>query len=175
MKNGNDKLDELLRQFMDDSHVHDFKEDLDFADCVFAAYPVPAVRQETLAAIKAKIRRKLMRHRLLTAGKWMAAAAAVLFIAVLTGDRLVAPAKRIPSIAATFYSNEDIWRDDFFAMNSQVDSIEQELTELAGAIHAAPVKAFGATDTFSIDMKELDEIEHFTKNTSLGKGGFYAH
>ena len=175
MKNGNEKLDELLRRFMDDAHIRDLKADLDFADQVFAAYPVPAVRQETLASIQSKIHRKLIERRFLTVGKWVAAAAAILIVAVLSRDHFVNPPNRIAPISATNYNNEEgIWKDDFLAMNAQVDSIEQELTELAGSVRVARLGTYDTTDTFSLDVKELDEIEHLADNISLGKGSFYA-
>ncbi|MHC4952180.1 MAG: hypothetical protein ACYTEU_14545 [Planctomycetota bacterium] len=56
MKNGNKQLDELLRQFMDEDHIHELKEDLSFADQLFAAHPVPDVHQETIASIQVKVR-----------------------------------------------------------------------------------------------------------------------
>lgn len=170
MKNGNEKLDELLCGFMDEAHIRDLKADLDFSDQVFAAYPVPAVRQETLASIQAKIHRKLMQQRFLNAGKWIAAVAAVLIVAVLSRGPFVNPQNK----PVTSYPNGDIWTDDFYAMNLQVDSIEQELTELAGSIRAVRLETYDTTDTFSLDMMELDEIEHLADNVSLGKGSFYA-
>jgi len=170
MKNGNEKLDELLRGFMDETHIRDLKADLDFSDQVFAAYPVPAVRKETLASIQAKIHRKLMQQRFLHAGKWIAAVAAVLIVAVLSRDSFINTQSR----TAANSTMGDIWTDDFYAMNLQVDSIEQELTELAGSIRTVRLETYNTTDTFSLDMMELDEIEHLADNVSLGKGSFYA-
>jgi len=174
MKNGNEKLDELLRGFMDEAHVRDLKAELDFADHVFTAYPVPAVRQETLASIQSKIRQKLIQRRFLTAGRWIAAAAAILIVAVLSRDYFVNNPNRTTPFSAASYNTEGIWEDDFYAMNSQVDSIEQELTELARSVRAVRLETYDTTDTFSLDMMELDEIEHLADNASLGKGNFYA-
>ena len=172
MKNGNnEKLDNLLRQFMDEAHMRNLKADLDFADQVFEAHPVPDVRQETLAAIQGKIHRMLLRRRFLTVGKWISGAAAVLVVALLSHSHFISPPNKI---AGTNYSNESIWKSDFYAMNSQVDSLERELAELAGTVHTSRLDAFDTTGTFSVDMKELDEIEHLTDNLSLGKGNFYA-
>jgi hypothetical protein len=173
MKNGNEKLDDLLRRFMDEAHVRDLKADLDFADHAFAAYPVPAVRQETLASIQAKIHRKLTQQRFLTAGKWIAAAAAILMAAVLSRDPFVNTPNRTAPFSGTNYGDEDVWKDDFYAMNLQVDSIEQELKELGGVTRAVRLETYDKTDAFSLDMMELDEIEHLADNVSLGKGNFY--
>ncbi|MDH4202149.1 MAG: hypothetical protein OEV87_04585 [Phycisphaerae bacterium] len=173
MKNGNEKLDELLRRFMDEAHIRDLKADLDFADHVFSAYPVPAVRQEALASIQAKIRQKLIHRRFLTAGRWIAAAA-ILIVAVLSRNHFVNNPNRITPFSAASYNTEDIWKDDFYAMNSQVDSIEQELTELARSARPVRLETYDTTDAFSLDMMELDEIEHLADNASLGKDIFYA-
>jgi hypothetical protein len=111
-----------------------------------------------------------MQQRFLNAGKWIAAVAAVLIVAVLSRGPFVNPQNK----PVTSYPNGDIWTDDFYAMNLQVDSIEQELTELAGSIRAVRLETYDTTDTFSLDMMELDEIEHLADNVSLGKGSFYA-
>lgn len=173
MKNGNKKLDELLRRFMDETHVRDLKADLDYADHAFAAYPVPAVRQETLASIEARIHRKLMQQRFLTAGKWIAAAA-ILIAAVLPRDHFVNTPNRTTPYSAASYHSGSIWTDDFYAMHSQVDSIERELADLADSVRTVRLETYDKTDAFSLDMMELDEIEYLADNASLGKGNFYA-
>jgi len=174
MKNGNEQLDRLLRQFMDENHIHDLKQDLSFADKLFAAHPVPAVRQETLTSIQNKIQRELIQRRYWKAGKWVAAAAVILLVALLSSQHVVNIDNKTKSFSTKIYNGDDLWRDDFYVVNSDVDPIERELMELANSIHAVHLGTYNTTDTFSIDMMELQEIEDFTENGSLGKDNFYA-
>jgi hypothetical protein len=177
MKNRNEQLDNLLRQFMDDAHLHDLKEDLAFADELFATHPSPPVRQQTLALIQKRVHRKLIQHRCWAVGRWIAAVAAILIVSLLSREHFMKTqdTSNMPRpITRTIYYNPEIWRDGTYVTNSQVDPIERELTELADALRAVSLKTYETTDTFSIDMMELDEIEHLADNASLGKDNFYA-
>lgn len=174
MKNGNEQLDNLLRQFMDETHLHDLKKDLAFADELFATHPSPPVRQQTLVLIQKRVHRKLIQHRFWVTGKWIAAVAAILMVSVLSRQHFIKTQDMPKRISRTIYYNPEIWRDGTYVTNSQFDPIERELTELADALRAVSLKTYETTDTFSIDMMELDEIEHLADDASLGKDNFYA-
>lgn len=179
MKNGIEKLDALLRQFMDDEHVHDLKEDLSYADELFATYPTPDVRQSTIAAIQAKTTRKLRHRRYLAISKQLAAVAAVLTIALLFGDYLV-NTKNITTSSrrrhvVNVYDGEDLWGDALCVMDSTNDPIERELHELADSIRTVSLSTYGPADTFTMDVMELEEIESLADSDYFGKDDFYVH
>lgn len=172
--NRNEQLDKLLRQLMDNDHIHDLKEDLSFADKLFEAHPAPPVRQEILASIQEKVRRKLIRRHYWAAGKWIAAAAAILVVALLSREPFVNTNHTARPFSTTVNRNDDLWRDEFYVMNAQDNAIEQELTELTNAIYTVRSEMYDSADTFSIDLKELEDIERLTDNLSFGKDNFYA-
>ena len=172
--NRNEQLDDLLRQFMDDDHIHDLKEDLSYADKLFETHPVPAVRQETLVSIQKKVSRKLIVKHYWTAGKWIAVAAAIAVVALLSREQFVDTNHTPRSFSTAIQKNDDLWRDEFYVVNSQDDAIERELTELTNAVYTVRTEMYDSADTFSIDMMELDDIEHLTNNLSFGKDNFYA-
>ncbi|MEN8126523.1 MAG: hypothetical protein ABFR90_01830 [Planctomycetota bacterium] len=171
MKNRDEKLDALLRQFMDDDHAHDLKEDLSYADRVFAAYPVPAVQQRTLASIQAAIRRKLRRQKYRIAGKWLATAAAVLIAVLLSREHFTYTDNvTTPPVLAR---SADLWSDELYTVISQDEPIEQELSEIADSLRTVTMETYEPVDTLVIDMMELEEIETLTEKGSLRKDAFY--
>ncbi|MHC4386034.1 MAG: hypothetical protein ACYSUG_03485 [Planctomycetota bacterium] len=167
MKNGNKQLDELLRQFMDEDHIHELKEDLSFADQLFAAHPVPDVHQETIASIQVKVRRKLRQQRYRAIGKWVATAAAILLAVLLSREHLVNTENTTEPFPTKIYSSQDLWKDELYVVNSQVDPIERELVELADSIRAVSLETYETTDSFSIDVMEIEEIEYLADNASF--------
>ncbi|MHC4950851.1 MAG: hypothetical protein ACYTEU_07690, partial [Planctomycetota bacterium] len=109
MKNGNKQLDELLRQFMDDDHIRELKEDLSFADQLFAAYPVPDVHQETITSIQVKVRRKLRQQKYRAVAKWVTTAAAILLAVLLSREHLVNTENTTEPFPTKIYSSQDLW------------------------------------------------------------------
>ncbi|MHC4291823.1 MAG: hypothetical protein ACYSTR_06375 [Planctomycetota bacterium] len=167
MKNGNKQLDELLRQFMDDDHIRELKEDLSFADQLFAAYPVPDVHQETITSIQVKVRRKLRQQKYRAVAKWVTTAAAILLAVLLSREHLVNTENTTEPFPTKIYSSQDLWKDELYVVNSQVDPIERELVELADSIRAVSLETYETTDSFSIDVMEIEEIEYLADNASF--------
>ncbi|MHC4952179.1 MAG: hypothetical protein ACYTEU_14540 [Planctomycetota bacterium] len=65
------------------------------------------------------------------------------------------------------YSSQDLWKDELYVVNSQVDPIERELVELADSIRAVSLETYETTDSFSIDVMEIEEIEYLADNASF--------
>ena len=173
MKNGNEQLEQLLRQFMDDEHARDLKEDLSYADRLFAGHPVPAVRQRTLSSIQVTIRRQLKYRRFLVATKWFTAAAAILIAVLLSAEHFINTENVDQPSFVKLYDTGDLWSDALYVVNSQDDPIERELSEVAESLRAVSLETYEPIDTFSIDMMELEEIESMTEKVALGKDNFY--
>ena len=173
MKNGNEKLERLLRQFMDESKAREAKDDLSFADRLFADSPVPALGPKALVSIQAKIQRKLRHRRYLRFGKPALAVAAVVAVVLLAGLYTLyseSPTTYPGSFSARAGNTAALWDDALYVVNLNADPIGKELADLTESIHAISKETYEPTDTFSADLLEFEEIESLTENTDFWKG-----
>jgi hypothetical protein len=172
MTKRNEELDQLLRQFMDETHAHQAWEELEAADRLFDAYPVPAVRRKTVIAIQENLRRQLNHWDSYIAWLWrISAVAAVVGAVLLAGiyflhnsDRDVKPF--MPGVFATALD----WNNNRYAEDSPLAKIENELQDVAESMQTLSVETFKPVNTLSQDMMELDEIELLANNTEFWKG-----
>jgi len=173
MKNGNEKLEKLLRQFMDEVHAHEAEDDLSFADRLFEKSPVPAIGPKVLASIQKRMQHDVKHRRYLHFGKQLLAAAAVVAVVLWAGLYAIYSANSATnseSFTAQAGNSDALWSDELFAANLNADPIGQELAELTESIQAVDREVYEPTDTFSTDLLEFEEIESLTENTDFWKG-----
>ncbi|MCI0499236.1 MAG: hypothetical protein L0Y36_06110 [Planctomycetales bacterium] len=164
------KLEQLLRQFMDDNRARQAADDFAEADRLFDASPAPAVRQEAVSAIQEKIRREAEHRRRRTAVMWRGCAAAVI-AALLAGLYILYSANRVTnSPTPRLFATAVDWNQCLYAKDSSLSQIEKDLQDVAESMQNLSIDAFKPVNTLSLDMMELDEIESQTQNTKFWKG-----
>ncbi len=177
MKNGNEKLDQLLRQFMDAPHAHELEQELSYADALFEKYPVRPLEPKAMDAVTGRVHRTLTRRRHWAAAKWYTAVAAVIAAALTAGLYILYPAGPAPQPGGTapiklvLAGQDRLWTDALYAFFTETDPIERELTELSESIQSENSSGtYGPVKTINSDLLEIEEIESLAENAAFRKG-----
>ena len=169
----NEKLDQLLRQFMDESQVREMENNLSFSDRLFSESPIPAIKPKTLISIQSTVHQKIQHQKYLAFGKQLAVVAAIVATALLAGLHILFPESpaTYPGAHSAQTDNIDpLWNDVLYAASLNADPIMTELADLTESIHSVGEETYEPRDTFLDDLLELEEIESLAVNTDFWKG-----
>lgn len=173
MKNGNEQLEKLLRQFMDDDHVRNWKEDVAAADALFEKYPARSPEQQTIDDIKKRVHHAIKHRRRWNAAKWCTAVAAVVAAALLPG-LLRLPTGSTPNQGAApvaITGQDELWTDSLYALSVETDPIEREMAELLEFIQSDNLSGiYGPVNTINLDSQKIEEVESLAETATFRKG-----
>ncbi len=155
MNRNNENLEQLLRQFVDPSQAHQMAEDIEQADRLFTAHPVPSVSGRTLSRIQKNVQ-KQSRHIRHAGVAWIAAAglAAVLLLGLYT--LLNQTALQPESSSQPIAQNIRPQRNVFYVQEGSPADIEHEISRLLEAIQDASESSYESVNTI---QKNLTQIE----------------
>lgn len=171
MKNKNEHLEQLLRQFVDQDQVRQMADDIHSGDRLFDAHPAPSVRPETLAAVQQNAQHQLRHtHRVHSRMQWVAAAAVVALLlagllALYTPTNDLSPNPFGPLAAGEWHLNQNLG-----GMDQSLAEIENELSSLTEVIDTMDTGTYEPINPLQLEWIELEEIEAMASSTEFWKG-----
>jgi hypothetical protein len=168
----NDNIEQLLRQFMDETSADMAEQELHAGDRLFDDYPAPTPDAQAIEVLRSKIRHELRKpHHTSVVLSWLAAAASIIVV-FLAGVYQLAPRplpKTVSSPPVYVASHtRNLWNQ--LSSHDTLLSIDRELTDVAESIDAIKSENKGTTNILTFDLLELEELELITSNTDFWKG-----
>ena len=141
MKESYKDIRELLEQFLPAQEAGQMSDDIRQADSLLSSVPAPKVSEQTLAAIRDRVHRRLAARQTrivhIRIEKYFAAIAAMVLIAVLafvffSSNQRVKPSSPIKGLAAIWNDNLAVdtdLTDQYNQVTGQLDKVNQSATE----------------------------------------------
>ncbi len=173
MKDNNQNLEHLLRQFVDNAEAEHMADDIRQADRLFDNYQAPSVQPETIAAVQLNVRRQLKHTRHMHRRRQWIGIAAVVAIFLIGLFVLNAPDATTTSRQATFTTFKATeWglNSNLHVMDQSLAEIENELGSLAETIEALDTGTYEPVNPLRLELIQLEEIEAMTSTTEFWKG-----
>lgn len=168
--NKNENLEQLLRQFIDESQAGPMAAEIERGDRLFDSHPAPAVSRRLQQAVCAGMHRQIQHeHRVHLYRRWfsIATVAALLMIGLFVlqsdNDRPFERPIEKPYLAAA--AGE--WR---LTEKVPLTDIQRELGRLSEEINTLDSKTYESVNPLRFDLLELEQIEAITSNTEFWKG-----
>lgn len=169
MKESYEDIRKLLEQFMSAQEAGQMTDDIRQADNLVSSVPAPKVSEETLAAIRGMVHKRLAAGHRQTVRvrmeKYFAAVAAIVLIAVLTFvyfDNNQRSRKNLPQLAARM----KIWNDNI----STDTELTNQFDQLTGQLDNVNQTATQWLEENSNLTLEVDNLEAIAMNTDFWKG-----
>lgn len=170
MNRNNENLEQLLRQFVDQTQARQMTEDIRQADTLFDANPAPSVSRETIARVKQNVQCEL-KHAKHAAFKWVAAAGlAAIFLmglhTILTDRSELSPA---PVKSRPIVQNIRNHRNVFYMIDGTAAEIENEMMRLQDAMRDLGAAPYEPVNPVQINLNQI-EYELTSDSTDFWKG-----
>ena len=166
MTESNENLKHLLRQFVDEAQAGQMANDIDQGDRLFAAWPAPSVKAETLEAIRSHLPEQIQHEKRVFARRRWAGIAAVAAI-LLVGLLVLQTGKDSPYDPGYFVSAGEWPLND----QASLTEIESELQTLDETIRRMDTSStYESVNPLRFDIIEIEEIEADTSNAEFRKG-----
>jgi hypothetical protein len=166
MKETSQDIQSILEQFMDTQTAGQMTEDIRRADALMSAAPAVKVRDETLAAIRDKVHRRLAVRKIRTVRirieKFVTAAAAIIIVAVLAGVFFSSQQAVIPG--GKTLTALSLWNDtDVSALKGKVETLSNQMDK----VDQTAVQWLDENSGLTV---EVDNLEEVALNTEFWKG-----
>jgi len=165
MKETSQDIQRMLEQFVDAQTAGQMAEDIRRADELMSAAGVVKVREETLAAIRDKVHRRLAVRKIRTVRirieKFVMAAAAIIVVAVLAGVFFRSQEATGPggTLAAS-----SIWNDtDVSTLKGKVETLSNQMDK----VDQTAVQWLDENSGLAVEVENLEEV---ALNTEFWKG-----
>lgn len=161
MKETSQDIQRILEQFLDAQTAGQMAEDIRRADELLSGAAVVKVRDETLAAIREKVHRRLAVRKIRTVRirieKFVTAAAAIIIVAVLAGVFF-------NNSQQTSISVSSIWNDtDVSVLNGKVETLSSQMDK----VDQTAVQWLDENSGLTVEVENLEEV---ALNTEFWKG-----
>jgi hypothetical protein len=172
MKETEQQLNNLLKQFVDEQTAHEMAEDFRHMDRLMASLALSDVSQKTLSEIKTRVQRCLAEqqrkiiHRRIRIWSTSAAAAVILLAAGVTFFFMT----RQPSAMHLLVTASSIWDDENVSDTDPIDLLSARIEIAAGQIdpdHEQSSPWFDDDDSLAVEIQDLKTI---ATNTDFWKG-----
>jgi hypothetical protein len=166
MKETSQDIQKILEQFMDTQTAGRMVEDIQRADKLLSSVGAVKVRDESLAAIREKVHRRLAARKIrnirIRMEKFVMAAAAIIIVAVLAGVFFNSQ-RNVVSVGETL-TTSSIWNDaDVSVLKGKVETLSSQMDKVGQT-------AVQWLDENSGLTVEVDNLEEVALNTEFWKG-----
>jgi len=166
MKETSQDIQKILEQFVDAQTAGQMAEDIRRADELMSAAGAVKVRDETLAAIREKVHRRLAVRKIhvvrIRIEKFVTAAAAIIIVAVLAGVFFNSQRDVIP-VGATL-ATSSIWNDtDVSTLKGKVETLSNQMDK----VDQTAVQWLDENSGLTVEVENLEEV---ALNTEFWKG-----
>lgn len=171
MNPDNENLEQLLRQFVDQTQTQQMAEDIRHADNLFDANPVPSVSRDTIARVKQNVHHEL-KHAKHAVFKWVATAglAAILLMGLqtmLTTHR--AEITKSPAQSQPIVQNTPSRSNAFYLSDRPAAEMENEMIRLQDAMQDLGAAPYEPVNPVQINLNQI-ENELTSDSTDFWKG-----
>jgi hypothetical protein len=167
MRESHEDIRKLLEQFMTDQEAGQMTDDIRQADSLLSSIPAVKVSEQTLAAIRDKVHKRLAARQTRTVHirieKYFAVVAAMVLFVALAGIFFIGN-KPDPTISVT--KLVAIW-DDNLAVDDKLTNKFDQLTGQMDKINQTSTQWLDENSNLSV---EVDNLETIATNTDFWKG-----
>ena len=168
MSQKNENLERLLQQFVDPSQAGSIADDIQYADTVFDAHPVPSAPAESRIRAMQNVRTQLAlskRHHIQI--RWASAAVAVLVLVgmwlIYTGVETMTPLSPYPD------ARQQVTLEGFYTSGLSAADIEKDISDLDQAIENINDRSIDPVDSLQLNLNEIED-QLIANNTEFWKG-----